>query len=601
MAIVVLLDALHARPANLLVRLAATFEAAITITKGDTRADAKQILDVLSLGARKGDSVEFAAEGRDAEAALGALVALAGSCFACDLVPEEGEGGASGVAVGRAFVIESAEGATREPGTPAEEGARLAAATERVKEDIDRLLALLPERERALFQPSLLLLPELSAAARRAVDGGACAEEAVRRATDDPKVDLVTDIRALLLDALEGGGLFAGLAGSGTDAQVLVTKNLVPSLVALAPPGVSGIVASRPEGTDGRAALSTSHAILLARGRGLPLAMVPEHVTDGVVGGEWIVVDATEGEARVWVDPSEAFLDAAREKRERFLEARRAAEAAATLPLDHLGVAVRVTIGSLSEVVPEGADGVGLVRTELLFGASRGAPPSESELALALSALASQVGDKPLVVRLYDAGGDKPLVWLRAPASAPGARGIALLLAHEDVLAAQLGAITRVAGAHDLRVLIPLVRSPADIAAVRARAPGGVPIGAMIETPEAAAQAGVIAAAADFVSIGTNDLAASLGEDALGPRVLREIARIVEAARARGRDVTVCGELAGDPRGARILVGLGVQGLSVSPTKLGLVKAALRAVTREDCEAEARRAAADETREPGVV
>jgi phosphotransferase system HPr (HPr) family protein len=588
--VVELSDALHARPANLLVRMASGFEARVTVVRKTCAADARHILDVLALGAMQGDCIELRAEGKDAERAIAEIRELIERRFDGDLVPERGEGGAAGIAIGRALVLEAAAEEDAAPRSLVEERARLDHAVRRVEADLVALIASLSAAEAPLFEPAIPILREIVAGAGRAIEEGHAADVAVRMVTEAVPTDLVLDARARLLSAIAGGGVFARLVSDAEgDERVLVTGELVPSLVALAPRSVSGIVASRPEGQTGRAALGTSHAAILARGRGMPLAFVAEHVTQGVSDGEWMLIDATEDEARVWVEPSLALMADARARRTAHAADRRAREAAAVGSLDHLGVVVRVNIGATTEEIPRGAEGVGLVRTELLHPAWTRAP-GEADLALALSTIARGARGAPVVARLYDAGGDKPLPWLPAPPEDPGARGIALLLRHTTVLEAQLAAMARVRGDHDIRVLIPLTRDEGDVHAVRALSAGGLPIGAMIETPEAAHGAEAIARAADFVCIGTNDLTASLGKDepALGARVLALVLRVVDAARAHDRTVTVCGELAGDPRGARVLVGLGVQALSVSPPRVAVVKAALLATTREACEREAQ-------------
>jgi phosphotransferase system HPr (HPr) family protein len=590
-SIVVLPDALHARPANLLVRLASSFDAEVTVVRKGCKANAASILEVLALGAAKGDSVELAATGADAERALSALHELIDRGFDGDLVPERGEGGAFGIAVGRALLLEEEE-ADEERADASKEGeiARLDRALQQVEADLRALVASLSSDEAELFTPSIAILSDLEGPVRGAIEGGAPAEAAVRRHTEVAATDLILDIRARLLAALAGGDVFARVfADAEGEERVLVTGNLMPSLVALAPKSITGIVASRPEGQTGRAAQATSHAAILARGRGLPLAIVPEHVTQGIVDDEWIAVDATGDEARVWVAPSEELLADVRKRRDALEEEKRAKSEAAKDRLVHLGVAVRVNIGALSETIPAGAEGVGLVRTELLFAARREAP-DEADLIHALATIARAAGDAPVVVRLYDAGGDKPLDWLAPPVDDPEARGIALLLRHAGILKTLLTATSRASRGKDLRLLIPLTRDEGDVLAVRALTPEGLRVGAMIETADAVDKADTIARASDFVCVGTNDLSASLGGDEplVGPRVLAHVERIVLASKAHARSVTVCGEMAGDARGARVLVGVGVDALSVSPSKLASVKEALRSVTREACEREAK-------------
>jgi phosphoenolpyruvate-protein kinase (PTS system EI component) len=168
---------------------------------------------------------------------------------------------------------------------------------------------------------------------------------------------------------------------------------------------------------------------------------------------------------------------------------------------------------------------------------------------------------------------------------------------HPGILDAQLRAIGRTADRTDVRVLLPLVTSADDVQRIRDRACRPLPVGAMIETPAAVDQVDEIAEVADFLCIGTNDLTAIVTgqrrvESGLSSdtRVLRMIARIVEAGHRHGRKVTVCGEMAGEPHVARILVGLGVDSISVAPGRIAKVKLALRDVTMDDCRAVAREA-----------
>jgi len=214
----------------------------------------------------------------------------------------------------------------------------------------------------------------------------------------------------------------------------------------------------------------------------------------------------------------------------------------------------------------------------------------------ALRAIAAPVGLGPVVVRLFDAGGDKPLAWLQPPAESPGARGVELLFMHPEILATQLRAIVRAAEHFAMRVLLPIATSAADVERIRALSHGKLAVGAMIETPAAVDQIDKVAAAADFISIGTNDLLATVtGRDradvlSLDARTLRMIERVISVAHSCSRKVSVCGEMAGDPHGARILVGLGVDAISVGPTRFAKVKLSLRNTTIDDCRTAARQA-----------
>jgi phosphotransferase system HPr (HPr) family protein len=591
----VLPEALHARPANLLVRLADRHRAvAIELRKGERRADARKILEVLALGAAKGDEIEVLASGEGAHAALVDLEELVTRHFDADLVPETGSGAAPGIATGRALVVSPVERAPRERGTTEEELARLDVASVRAVAELEALMTGLSPEERELFEPEKAIVREIAEEARAHIDAGATAEQAVMTLTESRASDLLLDTRARLVGALaDDDGAHAALlrAESLGDDVIVVAEILTPSLVAALPGRVRGVIAI--DDTDGGPAPGrgpgTSHAAILARGRELPLVLVPAHVAMAIAEGERVVVDTISVPARVWVEPSASLLADARARSEVHAQQAHGDVAQAVARVSQaLGVALFVNVGSLHDRVPKGAAGVGLLRTELLF-ADRNTAPSVRDQLAAFGSVARNAGGNPVTVRLWDAGGDKPLPWL--PAGAGDARGAALLFEHPAILRAQVFAIARAAERAPLRILIPMTRHAGDVRAVRARAPG-VEVGAMIETPEAARDADAIAEAADFVCIGTNDLAALvLGEgrsdarQALDPRVLVVIRGVVEAAHARGKRVTVCGELAASERGAPVLVGLGVDGLSVAPPRLRGAAAALAGLTVDECRA----------------
>jgi phosphoenolpyruvate-protein kinase (PTS system EI component) len=280
------------------------------------------------------------------------------------------------------------------------------------------------------------------------------------------------------------------------------------------------------------------------------------------------------------------------------------------LTLDGVPVPVYANLAGVAEAshaVGAGAEGCGLLRTEFVFMDRRLAPTEEEQLK-AYQAIASALEGRPLVIRTLDIGGDKPAPYLDLPHEdnpALGLRGVRTSLWRPELLRVQLRAILRVAPARGVRVMAPMVASLAEIEAVRAlleaeaRALGVEvpPLGVMVETPAAAVTSAVLAEAADFFSIGTNDLTqyalamdranpAVAGEvDALHPAVLRLIALACDGATARGRPVGVCGALASDPLAAPLLIGLGAKTLSAAPGMISEVKAAVRKVTRAHCAA----------------
>ena len=282
------------------------------------------------------------------------------------------------------------------------------------------------------------------------------------------------------------------------------------------------------------------------------------------------------------------------------------------------GVRIEVCANvNLPEQVPlalsQGAEGVGLMRTEFLF-LERGSTPGEDEQYETYRAMAQALEGRPLIVRALDIGGDKQVAHLELPREDNpflGVRGARLLLRRPDLLEPQMRALYRAAcdGAR-LSVMFPMVTSVQELLALRAAcerlraeldAPV-LPLGIMIEVPAAAVQADALARHADFFSIGTNDLTQyvlamdrqnpqlAAEADSLHPAVLRMVRATVQGAATRARPVGVCGGLAGDPFGALLLAGLGVGELSMTPNDIAGVKAGLRGASLRQLQALADRA-----------
>jgi len=262
--------------------------------------------------------------------------------------------------------------------------------------------------------------------------------------------------------------------------------------------------------------------------------------------------------------------------------------------------------------VANGAEGCGLLRSEFLF-MERAAAPDEAEQFAAYQAIAQALEGRPLIVRTLDVGADKPVAYLPLPPQdnpALGVRGIRVGLAWPELLRTQLRAILRVQPAGQAQIMAPMIASLAELRAVRAllvelAADLGVPVprlGVMVETPAAAVTADLLAAEADFLSIGTNDLAQytlamdrtspqlAAQVDALHPAVLRLVREAAAGAARRGRPVAVCGGLASDLAAAPILIGLGVTELSAAPAAIPELKAAIRDLTLGQCRDLAERA-----------
>jgi phosphoenolpyruvate-protein phosphotransferase (PTS system enzyme I) len=340
----------------------------------------------------------------------------------------------------------------------------------------------------------------------------------------------------------------------------------------------------------------TSHASIIARSFGLPAVVGIPGLCDRVSPERPIVVDGDRG--IVETEPSRQrlrkSLERVREDREKSRRLRgRTAGLASTA--DGLRIAVRANL-ELPEEIPAlerfRAEGIGLFRSEFLYLRALPSSPGVEEQREAYETLLEAAAPHPVVVRTYDLGGEKGIGPAPGENPALGLRGLRYCLAHPELFEEQLIALCLASRRGQLRVLLPMVTSLSELTAARrflarAAARAGVdvpPLGVMIEVPSAALLAERLAQEADFFSIGTNDLAQyGLAVDRSNPDVsalyrphhpaiLRLVRMVVDAGRAKGRPVAVCGELAGDPIGAAVLVGLGITELSVTPVAIPAVK-----------------------------
>jgi phosphoenolpyruvate-protein kinase (PTS system EI component) len=334
----------------------------------------------------------------------------------------------------------------------------------------------------------------------------------------------------------------------------------------------------------------TAHAAIVARSLGVPMVVgIGAGVLD-VKDGEEVVLDGDGG--MLFRQPEPSRVAAARAEAERSRLARQSAVASRLEPAQTRdGHRLRVlanaaSVAEVAEALEQGAEGIGLLRTELLFLDSD-RWPAQAQQATFLKLILSPLTGRVATVRLFDFGGDKTPPFLRGAT----ARGIELLLEAPDALKAQLAAIVEAGADVKLRLLIPMVTSAQQVMAVRQvllSVLAGRPspeLGAMVETPEAAQRASEIAQVSNFLSIGTNDLTQLvLGLDrehsksapVTDVRVMRLIDATARAAHAAGILVDVCGEAASDAAAMPILVGLGVDELSVAAARVGEVRQWIR-------------------------
>jgi len=605
---------LHARPAAQVAALAAKFKSQIGIARAEgnkSAASAVSMIDLMTLGVRQGDRLIITASGADAQEAVSAMrdliQSLAGKADpAAAPAQVVAKGNATpvspGIAVGPLTVLKRPvlEVSNASIADPQAEIARLDAVIASVGETLGKTHGMAGDI--AAVQIGLLAEPGLIPAARTKItdeklnataavsavfDKAALAyrslEDAYLRARE---ADLL-DLRDTIIAALLGRAAFELPAGP---PAILLADELPPSVaLVLDPAQVLGVIERRGG--------ATSHAAILLRGAGIPAianagGLVPADAAtvafDGATGA--VLFDPTPEQSAPFVKArDEEKLDASGS------------------PLIDGSIEMRdgrrielwanvVGVGDAKAAVKAGALGIGLLRTEMMF-LDRQEAPGEIEQMRELKAIFDVFAGKPIVVRTLDAGGDKPVPYMNMPEEANpflGVRGLRLSLAEPAIFQTQLRAILRAAAGHDVRIMLPMVtqvdelhaarraldeaHAALDAAKIDHRWP--IDLGIMVEVPAAALTAKQFAHAADFFSIGTNDLtqytlAAERGNPRLGtfadaahPAVLSLIRDVVEAAGATNIPVSVCGEAAGDPDAALLLVASGVTKLSMGAASL---------------------------------
>lgn len=474
----------------------------------------------------------------------------------------------------------------------------------------------LGEEEAAIFEAHLLILQDpdlLDRTARRIAEqreNAAAAWSAVinevagaYRSLEDP----YQQQRAV--DVLDIGQqvLFA-LAGESAPAPVDFEEPVILFAQDLTPTETAQLDLSLVLGILTTGGGPTSHSAILARSAGIPAISGVSPALSRLAPGTLVAMDGFTG--KIQVDPPLEAQKEVRSRRQEWLENRRrlietSRQAAATK--DGRRVQVQANVGSLKDAqaaVANGAEGIGLLRTEFTFLTHR-TPPDEEEQMNALREMIELMWDRPVIVRTLDVGGDKNLPYIYLPDEANpflGVRAIRLSFHHPDLFMTQLRAILRAGTGTRLRIMFPMIASieefrqarqwveSAHEALLAENLPHAWPVelGIMVEIPSAALMSRAFAPEIDFFSIGTNDLtqytlAAERGNpmlsrlaDGLHPAVLRLIKEVAEAAHEAGKWAGVCGELASDPQATAVLVGLGIDELSMNPGSIPLIKSILR-------------------------
>ena len=538
-----------------------------------------------------------------------------------------------GIGVGPVVRFETEELAVRDiripPAGVAHEIERFHAALEASRHDITRIrdgiAAELGKSEAQIYDAHLLILddPELKRAVEKGIreDGRNAGfvfrnyMSAVATRLEQLDDEYLRERRADVLDVERR--VLRYLLGVGPRATMVLERPSVLVAHDLSPSDAALLDRTKVLGFVTEVGSRSSHCAIVARGRGIPAVVSVRGVMQRVKPGDIGAVDGFAGEFELDPDAERKAFYAARraefEAEERTLLAIHD-QPAVTLDGRRIELGANIELpGEVEQVLATGADGVGLFRTEFFY-LGRPELPSEEEQYQAYRGVAEKLAPRPVIFRTMDLGGDKVASYLGMTHETNpflGWRGIRFALHHPELFSTQLRAIYRASAHGRVRIMFPMISSLDELlrahelcaAVARDLTRAGIPfdpeleIGIMIETPSAVWMADVLAPHAKFFSIGSNDLTqytlamdrdnerlAHLYEP-LDPAVLRSIRHTVAAGHAAGRWVGVCGEMAGDPMTAVLLVGMGVDELSVTSFDLPRVKAAIRSVRRLDAEA----------------
>ena len=539
-----------------------------------------------------------------------------------------GVAASSGLAVGQTYQLRRAEIMVEEEGRGVlYEQDRLADAIARARGELEALRASLHAKadpaKAAIFAAHMELLddPDFLEIANSAIAKGKSAAFAWKKATDLHAERLAALRNELLAQRANdvrdvGQRVLLHLTGitqpppAYPERSVLIAEDLTASDAAAMEPGTVVGFATLRGG-------ATSHVAILARSLGIPAVAGIEPRALEIPNGTPVILDGAKGSLRLSPGPAEIARITecqARFAAQREQDMAHALEPAVTKDGHHVFVFANIDgIKQAQQVDSLGGEGVGLLRSEFLF-MDRASAPSEDEQTQCYSAILKSVGpERPVVIRTLDVGGDKPLPYLPIPREDNpflGERGIRVGLDRPEVLRTQLRAILRASSAGKVAVMFPMIatlqelRDAKAMLAEEAKALGVEPImcGIMVELPSVPMMMEAFSHEADFFSIGTNDLTQyTLGMDrghpklapkvdALNPAVLRMIARTIDGGHSHRRLIGICGGVAGDPQAVPILVGLGVDELSVSLPAIPTVKAQIRRLSLTSCRELAKRA-----------
>lgn len=643
-------NGVHARPAGIIVQAAKKFPFTLKLHKAGKTADAKSVVGIMGLALTCGDTITLSAHTDDEQQAQEALKTLtdliASGCGENDATPAtkpapvtpaqvqiapaqpatpiKGLTACAGIAEGKTFLFKHEEVAFEEntQDVPAEKQLFedcLLVLSERLKETSQ---ASASASERAISAAHLEMLqdPFLAQETLAVIQTGKTAaysfNEAIRKSIDllrqtgstflAERIADFKDLRRKMILLLNGQEETAYKFEAGT---IILAEDLLPSDVSHFHEQIIGVAL-----TNGS---PTAHVSILLRNKNIPTLVNTRVNFDLIKNDTPAFIDGDEGTLLIAPDPDKQEYLHARFTQAREEEKRnRAACMAPAVTLDGVRVEIGGNINSAADAkaaFENGADALGLVRTEFLFLRETDAP-SEEKQAKEYQAVVGALQGKPVTLRTLDIGGDKPVRYIPIPTEDNpmlGLRGVRLYEDNLHIFRTQVRAMLQVKPLSALRIMIPMVGATAEMRRMREivdeekqrlgiTAP--VQVGMMVEIPAAALMAEQFAQCADFFSLGTNDLTQyalaidrghqtlSPQADGLSPAVLHLIALTAKGAQKYNRHVAVCGALAGDLQAVPLLIGLGVQELAVGAGAIAQVKALVRRLTLKDCQAAAAHA-----------
>ncbi|HKS72348.1 MAG TPA: phosphoenolpyruvate--protein phosphotransferase [Terriglobales bacterium] len=626
---------LHARPAANLVRALSKYSSEVQISdesNGRGPASARSLTSLSLLQANQGDRLRVRAVGTDRAAALAEVSALAARRFGdtpSQALPtplevekpvgeQRGVPASEGIAIGPLQVLNLVAAVPKgaAPEAPAAEFEKLSAAVKAVEAALSKDAEVSKEAGEILSAQALILSDPVLldkvrslleqkhlSAAEAWVEASNELSTMYQGMEDEYLRARAADVRDVTQRVLwELSGQKTAGAIDVERPSILLTRELLPSEAVLCDPAkVLGVISQRGS--------ATAHSAILLRGRGIPMIVGVAWLDGASLAGKTVAFDGATGE--VWISPDEKIVAMLTERRRQRQVKRDEAAKRRLQPsvmLDGARMEVLANVGTVTDAVAaanNGAEGIGLLRSEFLFLSSEQAPSEALQVAKLQEIFSAIPGN--IIVRTLDVGADKPLPFLpRAVEQNPflGVRGIRLSLEHPEFFLTHLRAILLAAAGREAWLMLPMISVAAEVRRTRdllqkaheeLQSEGRphlwpIKLGIMIEVPSAALMAEQLAEEAEFFSIGTNDLtqyvmAVERGstalaglQDALHPAVVRMVKAVIDGALARERHVSVCGDAASDPLAALVFAGLGIRSLSVRPKQVAEIKDLFRHV-----------------------